>query len=143
MPAGPYQATKLQMTSILYLLCTVFALASVHAVAQAPTSQPVKDIHLTSAREIADATAVHNSINVMVKNVESCSLSSAPEAQPCACRFPKDLNKLKKAYEYAVAKHPKWNAAGSVVSFINPVDGKSVIINFPGLQSQLQACAKP
>jgi hypothetical protein len=122
------------------LSCVIFAVA---AQAQAPAPQqgaPVHNIELTQTREIADAAAVNRAISVMVKNAASCS--AAANAQSCACGFKADLKKLKAVYDAAVAKHPGWNAEGSVVAYIDPANGKSVTINLPGVKRQLDACSK-
>jgi hypothetical protein len=122
------------------LACVMFA-AATHAQAPAPQNgTPAHNIQLTAAPDVADAAAVNRAITVMVKNVSSCS--AAEDAPSCACGFKDDLKKLKAAYDAAVAKHPGWNAENSVVAYINPANGRSVIINLPGIRRQLDACAK-
>ena len=122
----------------------VLAVAAAQAPAPAPAAHgtPVHNIRLTGARAVADAAAVNRAITVMVKNAASCSQVATQGARPCACGFTDDLKILKNAYEAAVAKHPGWNAEGSVVAYVDPANGKSVSINLPGVKRQLDACSR-
>jgi hypothetical protein len=129
---------------LAYLLCAVVAVAAAQAPAPAPAAQgtPLHNVRLAGARDIADAAAVNRAITAMVRNAASCSPVTAQGAQPCACSFTDDLKILENSYEAAVAKHPRWNAEGSVVAYVDPANGKSVTINFPGVKRQLNACSR-
>lgn len=124
--------------------CFSYVILLVAAVqAQAPAQQqgaPTHNIQLTRAREIADAAAVDRAITTMVEDAASCG--AAQDKQSCACSFKDDLKRLGAAYDTAVAKHPEWKAEDSVVTYIDPANGKSVTINFPGVKRQLDACAR-
>jgi hypothetical protein len=52
------------------------------------------------------------------------------------------LNKLKSAYAATVAKHPGWNESDVVVTYQDAANGKSVMLNLPGIKRQLDACAQ-
>lgn len=129
----------------MLLACFLCALLSVVpapglAQAQAIDGKPVHNIHLTDARDIADATAVSAAIGVLANDAASCPASTSKDRQACVCGFNSDLKKLKSAYAVAVAKHPGWNEVDAVVSYLNAANGRSVTINFPGVKRQLDAC---
>ena len=126
------------------LLCAVVGVAAAQAPApaQAAHGTPLHNVRLAGARDLADAAAVNRAITVMVRNAASCSPVTAQGAQSCACSFTDDLKILENSYEAAVAKHPRWNAAATVVSYVDPVNGKSVTINFPGVKRQLNGCSQ-
>jgi hypothetical protein len=120
-------------------LCAVFALAAGVQTASAQ-GVPVRNIQLTGAGDIEDASAVNRAISAMVKDVASCS--PATQSSPsCACGFKDDLKKLKAAYDAAVAKHPAWKDEGNVVAYTEKTDRKSVTLSFPGVKRQLDVCA--
>ena len=75
------------------LLWAVLAVTAAQAPAPAPAAQGtlIHNIHLTGARDIADATAVNRAITVMVRNAASCSPVTTQGAKPCACGFTDDL----------------------------------------------------
>jgi hypothetical protein len=104
-------------------------------------STTVNDIRLTAARDIADASTVNEAISVMVKDVSSCRSSASKDAQTCACSFKDDLKKLSSAYDAALTKHSAWGAPATVVSYVDPANGKSVALNFPSIKRQIEACA--
>jgi hypothetical protein len=126
------------------LLCAVVGVAAAQAPApaQAAHGTPLHNVRLAGTRDLADAAAVNRAITAMVRNAASCSPVTAQGAQSCACSFTDDLKILENSYEAAVAKHPRWNAAGTVVSYVDPVNGKSVTINFPGVKRQLNGCSQ-
>jgi hypothetical protein len=121
------------------LLCALFALV-VRTEPASTQGVPVRNIQLTEASDIADASAVNRAISVLVKDVGSCS-PTAQGSQSCACSFKDDLKKLKATYDAAVAKHPPWNEADTVVVYTDPADGKSVAVVFPNVKRQLDACS--
>jgi hypothetical protein len=132
------------MRILLACLLWAFLAVAAQSPAAAPATQgtPVHNIRLTGARDLADAVAVNRAITVMVRNAASCSPVTTQGAQPCACGFTDDLKILKNAYEGAVAKHPGWDAEGSVVAYVDSANGKSVSINLPGVKRQLDACSQ-
>ena len=127
-------------TSLTYVMCALIASARL-ALAQGTGLQPVHSISLTERRDIADAAVVNAAISVMVKDAASCPASAANAVQPCVCSFTNDLKKLKAAYDSAATRHPAWIEASAVVAYVDPANGKSVALNFPGLKRQLDACA--
>jgi len=110
--------------------------------AQTPEGTRVHNINLTEARDIAAAGAVNAAISLMVKDVMSCNAPEKKNPQACVCSFKDDLNKLKAAYDRALAKHPGWNEPNTVVTYFDPVTGKSVALAFPNIKRQLDACEK-
>jgi hypothetical protein len=133
---------RILLACLLWAVLTVAA-AQAPAPASAAQGTLIHNIHLTGARDIADATAVNRAITVMVRNAASCSPVTTQGAKPCACGFTDDLKILKNAYEATLAKHPGWNAEGSVVAYVDPANGKSVSISLPGVKRQIDACSRP
>ena len=126
-----------------FLLCAILAVAAPCARAQTRRQASRNhDIHLKEKGDINDAVAINRAISVMVRNVASCGHASAKDPQACACSFKDDLKKLGAAYDAAVGKHPAWKQESAVISYTDPANGKSVIINLPGVKRQLEACAK-
>jgi hypothetical protein len=125
------------------LLWALLAVAAAHGQAQThQRPRRVHHIHLVEKSAISDAAAVDGAINVMARNVASCSPALAKDPQGCACSFRDDMEKLKAAYAVAVARHAAWNADNTVVSYDKPATGTSVTISFPALKRQIDACAK-
>lgn len=123
------------------LLPVLFSCAFLAApAAGALEGQPVQNIRLTAAGDIADASAVNRAISDLVKDVASCR-PETQGSQSCACGFKDDLKKLAAAYDAAVAKHPAWSEADTVVIYNDPADGKSIAVVFPNLRRQLEACS--
>ena len=106
-------------------------------------NKAVNNITLTEAGDIADASTVNAAISTIVNDVSSCSGSKSKDAQACGCSFKDDVKKLSSAYDAAVAKHPGWGAPATVVSYVDPANGRSVALNFPSIKRQIEACARP
>lgn len=123
-------------------LCAIVSVMAAPALTQAPPSdgKPVHNIRLTEAGDIADATAISAAISVLANDAASCPASPSKDRQACVCGFKPDLRKLKSAYAVAVAKHPGWNEADTVVAYVEAANGKSVTLNLPGVKRQLDAC---
>ena len=132
---------KMLLTWLLSALWSVMA-APALTQSQAAEGKPVRNINLTEAHDIADAIAVNAAISVLVKDAASCPDSTSKHRQACACSFQRDLERLKSAYAVAVTKHPGWNEEGTVVVYFDDANGKSVILNLPGVKRQLDACAQ-
>ena len=111
-------------------------------IAQHPalSGKPVRNIELTEARDIADASEISAAIDALFKDAAPCP-SPAKERQTCGCSFTNDLKKLNSAYSAAAAKHPEWNEEDTVVAYRNSANDHSVILSLPGVKRQLDACA--
>ena len=128
--------------SLAWALCALSAIVAATTLAQEPrtTRAPIHNINLTEARDIADAASVDVAISVMVKDAASCNSVTSKNPQACVCSFKGHLEKLKSAYDSAVAKHAGWNEPNTVVAYVNPVNRKSVLLSLPGVKHQLDTC---
>jgi len=104
--------------------------------------KPVHNIILTGARDIADAAQVNLAISVWSKDALHCPTKPSRERQACACSFAQDEKGLEATYAVTVAKHPRWNEDDTFVDYRDPATSHSVILNFPGIKRQLDACAQ-
>ncbi len=131
-------------TLLTCLLCALYPVVAASAFAQtrATVRNPVHNINLTEARDIADAAAVNAAISVLVKAAASCPAATSKGRQACACSFNDELKKLKSAYDAAVTKHPRWNEVDDVVAYQDAANGKSVALNFSAIKRQLDACSQ-
>jgi hypothetical protein len=139
---GTSMPEVLMRTWLAVFCCFGSASAQTPAPALGVRGAPVNNIELNRPEDIADAGAVNRAITVMVKRAASCTPVSALEAQHCACSFTDDLKILNNAYKAAVAKHPSWKAEGSVLAYVDPANGKSIILNLPSVRRQLDACQR-
>ena len=123
-----------------FILVSCLGIICWAALARATDGKPVHNLELTRSRDIADAAAVNAAITVLSRDAESCPAARSGDRQACACSFKADLKKLESAYDYAVAKHPEWNEFDTVVAYRHTVKGTSVILSFPAIKRQLNAC---
>lgn len=125
-------------------LCALLSVVAPPALTQALPNdgKPAHNIKLTDGRDIADAKAISAAIRVLVDDAASCPASTSKDRQACVCGFKPDLRKLKSAYSVGVTKHPGWNEADAFVVYVDPENGKSNILNFPGIKRQLDACVQ-
>jgi len=129
------------MKSTRFIVFLILIGSAALALASGTDGKPVRNIELTETRDIADAAAVNTAISVLFKDAESCPAAPLEDRQACGCSFKDDLKKLKSAYDAAVAKHPGWNEVDTVVAYRNAAKG-TVILSFPGIERQLNACAQ-
>ena len=76
----------------------------------------------------------------MLEKAASCRQSNSKARQECVCGFKNDFEKLRSAYDSAVAKHANWAEENTVVDYVNQ-NGKTVILQFPAVKLQLDACS--
>ena len=114
--------------------------AALSGQANAGEATPFRNIFLTEARDIADAKAVNDALEIVVSDAAACRRSGRG-ATACACSNA-GIGGLRSAFDAAMTRHPSWNVGETVVNFRTPTSGGAVALSFSGLARQLEVCSR-
>lgn len=87
--------------------------------------------------EIADADAVNEAIDALVKHAQTCT----PRSEACICSFTSGVERLNDAFHAAVAKHPSWGRANTGIEYDDPKGGTTAI-GMSNVRRQLEMCGR-
>jgi hypothetical protein len=97
-------------------------------------SPEVEVIQLTRPEDIRDASTVDQAIVGLSNKVMECVQAKLAPAGECFCRYPRELSRVRNAYEGALRQHPGWK--NKSVSYT--LESRTYAVSLGGLDRQLQ-----